>query len=281
MFPPLQKALENWFDNVSDGWNPVTVRDLRRLRRSLFFTIATIAHLGLLIFIHVADLTPLDFSEEIIMRVFPTYAAMLIVVLMVVGSEVRARLTDELLDAVPLTQKDKVHGILGTSCLLSAFFLVQALPFLAFPAAVPYSVLIRLGILLGMFIATQMLTLYVLPFFIRTKTVAESVIVVFVVMYLDVGALGLPFIIVWDDILRLPLLPDAVYTSWSLIVAMSIGGILALSSFTSMNYRLSLYHFGNPFESCWQTVFVNFLCHAAWSSCWAVIAFFVAFCFSL
>ena len=280
------KPLDHWFDRVSDGWNPITVRDLRRMKRSMFFTIATIAHLGLLIFVHVADLKDPHAPEflEIVQRMFPTYAALLIVVLLAIGSDVRARLADELFDTVPLTPKEKVHGILGTSCLLSAFFVVQALPFLLFPPIEPYSAMMRLGILLGMFIVTQVITLYFLSFFIRTKTVAEVVITFFIVIYLGGLVLQFPQFPLLMFLSGLLTRSNDALMSWPFIAVASLGGVLMLSSFAYLNYRLSLYHLGyqvsqyhfdNRSENCWMATGINLVCHAVWSSSWAVIAFVV------
>ena len=121
------RRLEKWFDCFSDGWNPIIVRDLRRLRRSLFFTVATIAHLGLLIFLHVADLQDTREPEffEIVQRIFPTYAVMFVGILLAIGGDVRARLTDEFIDAVPRTPKERLHGGLGISLLKDSVIAVE------------------------------------------------------------------------------------------------------------------------------------------------------------
>ena len=273
-----------WFDSFTDGWNPIVVRELRRLMRSWILPIATLAHLGLLAAIYIADPQDPILPElfEVLVRVYPTGTALLFIGVLVLVNAVRVRLKDELLDVTPLTPKQNVHGILGTSCILSAFFLVQALPFLAFPTTVSYSVLIRLGFLFGYFFFTQIALLFALSFFIRTKTIAEVVITFLIVIYPGFGLIlfNFPFVvmvIVWD--MYLPLLPDAVWTTWPFIIVASIGGVLALLSFTYLAYRLSLYHFANRSKSCWRAMFVNLGFHLLWNSFWAVVAFVVALCF--
>ena len=286
MFRPLRQALEKWFDTFSDGWNPIMVRELRRGMRTWILPVITLLHLGLLTVIHVADLKdPHAEFLDIVLRIFPTIAAMLLVILLTVGNDVRTRMADELLDAVPLTPKERVHGVLGTSCFLSAFFLVQALPFLLFSTSMPYSVLIRLGILLSGFVITQIVVLHFLSFFIRAKTTIEVVIVCLAIIYpfqLNTIALEGPFVVMgvlWFFILQLPELPDPVLTSWPFIAVASVGGVLALASFAWLNYRLSLYHFGKRSKSCWSALGVNLFWLLVWSSYWAGITFVIASCF--
>jgi len=272
---------DNWFDRISDGWNPVTVRDLRRLKRSWFFVIATISHVGLLLlFLHLGLLMDPFLSEEekTFFSTIPTCAAQLVVVFLVIGSDLRARLTDELFVTVPLPPKEKVHGVLGTSCLVSAFFVVQALPFLLFSPIVPYSALMRLGILLGGFVVTQILVLHLLSFSLRIWTTTEVVIAFLVVVYplnLNLLILEIPFLIMFFSWIALspPDLPEYVLTNWLFIAGMSSGGVLALATFAWLNYRLALYHCGKRSGSYWRVIGVNLLCLAVWSSCWASLGY--------
>ena len=279
------RRLEKWFDRVSDDWNPITVRDLRRLSRSLFFTVATIVHLGLLTLMHVVAIKDPYIPEEVfetVFRVIPTAMAMLAVSLLTLRRFVHARLADGLFDVVPLTPKEHVHGVLGTSSLLSAFFLVQALPFLAFPSILPfpYSIPVRLGILVVYFIIAQMASLFLLAFCIRVKTNIEAFITIFATIYLGGLSIEGPFVgmlIIWNEVLHLPPLMKP---SLPFMVVASLGGILMVFSFVYLCYRLSLYHFGNRSESCWVATGNNLLYLAVWSSCWAGAAFVVSLCFA-
>ena len=288
MFHSFRKPSAKWFDSVTDGWNPIIVRELRRLMRSWIVPIVTFAHLGLLSVIHVVDLKYPQFPEffEIVFRVAPTYAAMFLGSILILVNAVRVRLKDELLDITPLTPKQNVHGFLGTSCILSTFFLVQALPFLAFPTTFSSLLPIRLGILMGYFFVAQISFLFFLSFFIRAKTTAEAVITFLVVIYpgnLGTFVLEGPFFIimlVWEMVLHLPALSEDVLASWPFIVVASIGGVLAVLSFTYLAYRSSLHHFANRSKSCWRAMFNNLGFYLLWSSFWAVVVFVVVLCFS-
>ncbi|MCL2744618.1 MAG: hypothetical protein FWE67_12270 [Planctomycetaceae bacterium] len=284
------RRFEKWFNRISDNWNPVIVRYLRRLRRSGNILLITAVHLLITALICIFSYLSQEciFNPEfsdLILPFFPTYTAMFIGGLLVIWNEVRSRIGDELLDAVPLTPKERVRGVLGTSCILSTFFLIPALPLLVFPIVVQYwfisAFLIRLGILLGCFVITQITVLHIISFFIRAKTTTEGIIIALIVVYpfnLNILVLELPFLfclaffLFWD-------LPESVITRPPFIIAASICGALMLGTFIYLNYRLLLYHFGNRSESCWRAMFVNLAWLAVWSVFWASVTFAAALCF--
>ncbi len=280
------RRIEKWFDTASDGWNPIVVRDLRRMSRSRVFLIVTFAHLGLLAVIHVADLKDPAAPDlfEIVSRIYPTVAAMLCAGLLSLDQTVRARLKDDSFDLTPLTPQDQVHGCLTTSLFLSAFFFVQALPFLAFPSTIPFGRLIRLGILCGGFVVSPIAVLYPLPFFAITKTMTEAVCMLFAAVYLGGLVLELPFILVfaflWDVVLQKRPVPFEVMADWPFITIVSLLGVIASLSFVYLLYRLSLFQFTNRNGNCWMGLAVNLYFTGLWSCCWAVIGFVVAIAFS-
>ena len=273
MFRLPRKALEKWFDSVTDGWNPIVVRELRRAVRSGLLFAFTVYHFGLLLLGHIVDWN--DPTTAIFWRTLPTVGSMLLMGF--VGGDRCLCHVDELIGTVPLTPTQHFYGHLGTSCILSAFFLVQALPFLAFSS----SVLLRLGILLGGFAIAQAGTLFCFTFTIRSQTIVEVSTIGLTTSLVCLPMVGLPFATVlffWH--VYLSPLPQDVLTSWLLAAVVSVGGTLALLSFAYLAYRLSLYHFANRFKNPWQAVSVNMGIYLLWSCFWSVVAFAVVLRFS-
>ena len=281
MFHSFRKSSAKWFDSLTDDWNPIIVRDLRRMWRCRFILFATLAHLSLLTVSHVVDLMG-PHAPEIFLRTFPTCAVVLAGAFLTVERMLRSRLSDELFDTVPLTPEETVHGHVGTSCLLSAFFLVQALPFLAFPSVVPFSVPIRLGLLLVCFIVAQVAVLYALAFFARTKSIAETVIAFFVAVFFGGLAFQLPMLFMtffWGGVLGMgPLSYEAVANPLFIAIA-SAFSLMALISLGYVVYLLTLYHYFDRSGSFWRTMSVNLSCFAVWSLFWSGVAFEVALLF--
>lgn len=280
MFKPLRKALENWFDTVSDGWSPITVRDLRRAWQSWFIAIATLAHLGFLTFFHIVDLTAHRFSE-IFLQIFPTCLIAFFVSFLTIERVLRSRLGDELFDNTPLTPESIVHGHIGTSCVLSTFFLVQAIPFLLFPSMVPYSLPIRLGLLFYIFVAAQVLTLYFLAFFVRTKTPGEVLFTFFIPVCLG-GFITLFPMFIMNFITFTVAVGSPGSGLYGLFLGVTLfSRLLMLTSFGVVLYLLAMYHYCDRSTNLWWITLRNLLCFAIWGFFWAFIDFDVFLLFAL
>lgn len=198
---------ESWFDSISDGWNPITVRELRRLARSRLVPYMTLLHFGLLVPAYFLALDcmnePVDEFDPSIYRVigmlYPTFFVLLFVEagflfrLVYLHCIIRE---GELFDLVPLRIGEKIEGHLGVSFVLSGFFLAQTLPFMVFPRSSLHTVLIGIGGLFVIFIVAQFATLVFLCLFLpvfRSKkmTGSKTVVALFAVAALTLAILCL------------------------------------------------------------------------------------------
>ena len=261
MFRLPRKALEKWFDSVTDGWNPIVVRELRRAVRSEELVAVTIIHLVLLAIVHYCWKEILyDIS---FVATFPTGIILVMLVinlLSIVGS-------DEMFETVPLSPKEKVDGFLWSHCLISAFFLVQALPFFAIPLAVPFSVPLRLGLLFGCFLFTQIWILIFLSFCVRKTNPIEDCFAQIV---------GIKFCIFIPFLFTTILLVSRCSSIIATVVFVSIAGL----SIGCLAYYLSQYHFARRLKSGRRAYFLNFGIYLLWNIFWGIVAFVVVLCFS-
>ena len=259
------QCFEKWFDSVSDGWNPITVRDVRRYVRSCFFLVASLVHLAVLASFYLLDTPEQGNPGEIIVRVLPTYVAMVYVTLLIPVTMTRSHMEDEFFTAVPLTPKQHLHGYLGTSCVLTAFFFVQALPFLAFPTGFPHGRLIQLGFLAGFLIVVQMVTLFILPFFIRVTSIGGVLVGFFGVLVIALPLLGIIIqTIFFTSIAILLMLLDQSELHADSPPLVAAFGIFFVEIFVScllacLPYQLSLRLFASRTKSSLRTRGVNLL----------------------
>ena len=193
------RHFEKWFDSVSDGWNPILVRELRRLAKSRLVPYMTLLHFCLLTMVYIMTFDGRNDPEipfSTVGLLFPT-----VFVMFFVEAGFLCRFVflyhficwDELLDNTPLRVEEKIEGHLCTSCILSAFFLVQVLPFMLFPLPSPYAILAGLVVMFVIFVIAQTTTLIFLYLFLRFRstkmTVSKVIIILFVIVVIAFVAL--------------------------------------------------------------------------------------------
>ena len=263
MFRPSRKALEKWFDSVTDGWNPIIVRELRRAVRSG----EPIAGLG----IHLAGLVVLQaivhfggFKEslfvDIFVRSFPTFIVLLVTSSETLGRIERARRDDELFDIVPLSPRVTVKGYFWSSCLILAFVLTPALPFLAFHSETQFIVPVRLGVLLGCFLVAQVVMLFFFSFSIRTISSLETAISTMIVFVFGIFAPFVAATCLWLTF----------YSEKPLFLVLIGVATAAMFSLGCCAYCLSLHHFTWRLKSGRTASLLNLGVYLLWSAFWGI-----------
>ena len=274
LFPNIRRLIA-WIDSFGDCFNPITVRELRRLScRYLLeggaLLLLAILVVGLLVALSVLyDLGDIRAVLEIpdgsrnemvwFVAVLPlgvaVYAMIISSVLPMTGLA-KTQFEDELLGLVPLTPKQHVHGYLAASCLFSGVCISLFFPFVAAVNLVGRAPLWPLAALVGLYLAGQAFSVFTLSLSVRLKSRWENILVVgcvYVLMFL-MGAPWFGIAVLLEEVFKKPMPSPqsgfAVFLLWVFLPA--VVGVLAY-----VGYRLSIYHFERQNKPYWRAALLN------------------------
>jgi hypothetical protein len=167
------RQLMNWFDSWADWFNPITLRELRCEARKFGYELALIPYCFFVIiaaFILCIPELRQNLFYEIQLFLFSVIIALPISsCCSVFPSILKSRRIDELLDIVPLSPQQQVHGYWAHACIESIFFHSIFLPFVAIAQLVNPAYYVWLFVLLGSFFNSQIVALVCLSFLARAK----------------------------------------------------------------------------------------------------------------
>lgn len=282
-----------WIDSWTDAFNPITVRDLTRLKGwlrglegfTVFILAVPVMLVGghLLVGSHPAFPTPdVEMTAILLagMVVMMTAYGVLAAAFTPLNWLVKSRREDMLFELVPLTPKQQVHGYLASSCILAVFFISMMLPFLATAALigpVPWPLFFAP---IGIFLLGQVLLLFGLSYLARCNG-AFDLILLAVLAYNGIALLELPWLAVialWVEVFRWP---DFQWDSRVGLVTLFgfLPAALLLTGYVS--YRLSILHFELRRRPAYKAALFNILVYTALSIVLAGLFFLLVFLFHL
>ena len=278
-----------WIDSWTDRFNPITVRDLKRLKGwkglegfTIFIQTGLIMAVGgmLLLGFHPSFSFPKPTETALMVSglvVTVTGYGIFAACFTSLNRLVKSRKEDELFELVPLTPKQQVHGYLASSCILSIYFFGMTLPFLmtaTLIGPVPWPMHF---VPIGVFLLGQVLLLFGLSFLARTKGTADFILVAFL-GYIGIAPLELPWfgvITLWNEVFHWPTLhwntPIGFVTFFYFLPT-----AVAILGFVS--YRLSILHFALRRKPAYKAAVFNIFVYSLLSTVLAGIYFVVAWC---
>lgn len=257
-------------DSLGDRINPITVRDLRKLKRWFGLELLLLLFLGIAVscatffLIMPEEMLKQEFdlagrreravllaSGFSLIMFYGSFLAWLTPIIWLIQSR-----SDELLDQVPLSPTEQTNAVLQTCCVLSFYYITLFFPFLAFAfllGPVPYLFLL---VPLGTFLLALINLLVLVSFVARAKRVWELIVLYFVMSYglMPMYIPWLGVLLLWVGVLRWPpLFWNAGFGFISLFILLPIA--LVLMSLTA--YWLSVYHFKHKRRSVWLGTLLN------------------------
>jgi hypothetical protein len=282
----------NWLDSWDDWINPITLRELRCNTRGYGFEVFVlffwfVAIIGYAAIFYIPDLRQnlLQKEQALLFSVFPAALSLcnFLQGFGVSSSIRRGRIVDELLDNVPLSPQQLVHGYWAFICIYSVFWISLSLPLIAvgqLVGPVPYILLL---VPLGSFFLSQIMTLIYISFVARIKQDWEAMLSFFTALYFYPGLVV--FIWYYVIIFALHLGQQLVWNNGFGFVSLFILLPVMLLLHGYIAYRLSLYGFRTWRKPFWRSLLLNItvytLFHVTAAAIWIAMVAVVFICNTL
>jgi hypothetical protein len=254
-----------WFDSWGDRINPITVRELRRVQnRRVLEGFVLLCWLSAVIIYAVVLIyypeVPQDLSRqewELLFSAIPALGLAYVVLVFIPWIAIPySQIQDELLDIIPLSPQQQVHGYWAISWIISFFLCTLFCPFIAFGQIVGPAPYVFFLVPFALFFVAQIGTLVCLSFVARLKRQWE-LMVGFGIIYFGQIPIGAPWagiVILWIEVFHWQELSwDRGFGFVSLFVLLPA----ALLPVGYVAYRLSIYGFKTWLQPFWRAVLLN------------------------
>jgi hypothetical protein len=271
----------NWLDSFDDCLNPITVRELRSVMRRFECEVMI---LFVYLTIIVGDTFVLfepKFQQDV---GFTSFVISVIPVVSTIGSVFvgldtyillqKTRFTDEVLNIVPLSPRQQVHGYWAYSSIGSLLFNSICLPFIAIGQIVGPAPYVLLLVPLGTFFISQITILICISFSARVKQKWECVLsgLINICLFPGLTAAFWCYVICFASSRWQTLVWNQGFGFVSLFVLLPI--TLLLLGYIA--YRLSIYGFKTWRKPFWRSLLLNIVIYTLFSIIVAILWFGLA-----
>jgi hypothetical protein len=275
------RQLMNWLDSWDERLNPITLRELRCETRVWDFEV-TVLVVWFLVFVYAFITLCIPELKNPLQKVQEGLFGLLLInnvlVILLPGSFVlesmrRSRRVDKLLNIVPLSPQQQVHGHWALTCIWSIFCSSISLPLIAFSQLIDPVSYVLLPIQLVAFFLSQIMSLVFISFSARIKQNWELALSFLAIFGFYLGLI----VIIWRYVILLVLDQWQLVRNYgfffvSLFILLPV--ILLLHGYIA--YKLSVYGFKTWRKPFWRSLLLNMtvytLFHLTAATIWVAIA---------